>query len=357
MSIRFPKSILEHASCIKHIEVKGSLDVFTASQSGRSLYSQAASGQFSAATSAHGYNLRSGSVGGQGQYPGNGGSGVGGQGQYPGGSGVGGQGQYPGGSGVGGQGQYPGGSGVGGQGQYPGGQGQYPGGSGVGGQGQYPGGSGVGGQGQYPGGSGVGGQGQYPGWQGRPDYNPDNLYPDHTHSQGWHGRPPFNHPGPGQSHHGRFKRYVTPGPSTTTGRPPIAGPPTTTTARPPYVSGQPSVTVSPPFLLDVIEILVTNVEPCKPYKFNLKVISPQGSTLGEIDNLILPPLPEMAEYHPPPLGRLFKVQLQGPGQPPQITLQPGNSKLDPSIAIMKHGQLNHITHQGKFSNYSEQRWV
>ena len=93
--------------------------------------------------------------------------------------------------------------------------------------------------------------------------------------------------------------------------------------RPPYVSGQPTVTASPPFLFDIIEIIVDNVEPCKPYRFNLKVVSPQGSALGEIDGLILPPLPEMADYHPPPLAQLFRVQLQGAGQPPIITLQPG----------------------------------
>jgi len=67
-------------------------------------------------------------------------------------------------------------------------------------------------------------------------------------------------------------------------------------------------------LLDIIEILVDNVEPCKPYRFNLKVVSPQGTTLGEIDSLILPPLPEMADYHPPPLAQLFRVQLQGAGK-------------------------------------------
>ena len=284
------------------------IDTLLASQSGRSLYSHAAS---SSQSSTHGYNLRSqssssthsssSSVGGQGQYPG---TGVGGQGQYPGGSGVGGQGQYPGGQ-VGGHGQYPGGSGVGGQGQYPGG-------SGVGGQGQYPGGSGVGGQGQYPGGSGVGGQGSYPGTPvgGRPNYHPDFLYPDHTHTQGWHGRPPFNQPSGGSHFNqpGRYKRAIT---TTTTGRPPIAPQPTT---RPPFVTGQPSVTASPPFLLDIIEILVDNVEPCKPYRFNLKVVSPQGTTLGEIDSLILPPLPEMPDYHPPPLAQLFRVQLQGSGK-------------------------------------------
>jgi hypothetical protein len=93
--------------------------------------------------------------------------------------------------------------------------------------------------------------------------------------------------------------------------------------RPPYVSGQPTVTASPPFLFDIIEIIVDNVEPCKPYRFNLKVVSPQGSALGEIDGLILPPLPEMADYHPPPLAQLFRVQLQGAGQPPIITLQTG----------------------------------
>ena len=66
-----------------------------------------------------------------------------------------------------------------------------------------------------------------------------------------------------------------------------------------------------------------NVEPCKPYRFNLKVVSPQGSSLGEIDGLILPPLPDMADYHPPPLAQLFRVQLQAAGQPPIITLVPG----------------------------------
>jgi hypothetical protein len=67
---------------------------------------------------------------------------------------------------------------------------------------------------------------------------------------------------------------------------------------------------SPPFLFDTIEILVDNVEPCKPYRFNLRIVSPQGASLGDIDGLILPPLPEMADYHPPPLAQLFQVQLQ-----------------------------------------------
>ena len=318
VSIRFPKSILEHASCIKHIEAKGTVDSLysTASGSGR-YYSAVAAGQQSSNAS-HGYNLRSSSysssssIGGSGSYPG--GSGIGGQGSYPGGSGLGGSGSYPGGSGIGGSGSYPGGSGIGGQGSYPGG-------SGIGGSGSYPGGSGIGGSGSYPGGSGV-----YPGGQTRPDYHPNVLYPDHSHSMGWHGKPPLNQQGSYPPSYGRVKRYAT-----TTLKPPIAYPPTTTlkppiayppTSRPPFV-GQPSVTASPPFLLNVIEILIDNVEPCKPYRFNLKIISPQGSTLGEIDNLILPPLPEMVDYHPPPLAQLFRVQLQGAGQPPIITLQPG----------------------------------
>ena len=318
VSIRFPKSILEHASCIKHIEAKGTVDSLysTASGAGR-YYSAVAAGQQSS-NATHGYNLRSSSysssssIGGSGSYPG--GSGIGGQGSYPGGSGIGGSGSYPGGSGIGGSGSYPGGSGIGGQGSYPGG-------SGIGGSGSYPGGSGIGGSGSYPGGSGV-----YPGGQTRPDYHPNVLYPDHSHSMGWHGKPPLNQQGSYPPSYGRVKRYAT-----TTLKPPIAYPPTTTlkppiayppTSRPPFV-GQPSVTASPPFLLNVIEILIDNVEPCKPYRFNLKIISPQGSTLGEIDNLILPPLPEMVDYHPPPLAQLFRVQLQGAGQPPIITLQPG----------------------------------
>ena len=282
VSIRFPKSILEHASCIKHIEAKGTVDNLysTASGSGR-YYSAVAAGQQSSNAS-HGYNLRSSS--------------------------------YSSSSSIGGSGSYPGGSGIGGQGSYPGG-------SGIGGSGSYPGGSGIGGSGSYPGGSGV-----YPGGQTRPDYHPNVLYPDHSHSMGWHGKPPLNQQGSYPPSYGRVKRYAT-----TTLKPPIAYPPTTTlkppiayppTSRPPFV-GQPSVTASPPFLLNVIEILIDNVEPCKPYRFNLKIISPQGSTLGEIDNLILPPLPEMVDYHPPPLAQLFRVQLQGAGQPPIITLQPG----------------------------------
>ena len=282
VSIRFPKSILEHASCIKHIEAKGTVDSLysTASGAGRYYSAVAASQQSSNAT--HGYNLRSSS--------------------------------YSSSSSIGGSGSYPGGSGIGGQGSYPGG-------SGIGGSGSYPGGSGIGGSGSYPGGSGV-----YPGGQTRPDYHPNVLYPDHSHSMGWHGKPPLNQQGSYPPSYGRVKRYAT-----TTLKPPIAYPPTTTlkppiayppTSRPPFV-GQPSVTASPPFLLNVIEILIDNVEPCKPYRFNLKIISPQGSTLGEIDNLILPPLPEMVDYHPPPLAQLFRVQLQGAGQPPIITLQPG----------------------------------
>jgi hypothetical protein len=53
------------------------------------------------------------------------------------------------------------------------------------------------------------------------------LYPDHSHTQGWHGRPPFNQPGSYPSNFNRVKRYVTPGPAATTGKPPIAPAPTT----------------------------------------------------------------------------------------------------------------------------------
>ena len=76
VSIRFPKSILEHASCIKHIEAKGTVDSLysTASGAGR-YYSAVAAGQQSS-NSTHGYNLRSSSysssssIGGSGSYPG-----------------------------------------------------------------------------------------------------------------------------------------------------------------------------------------------------------------------------------------------------------------------------------------------
>lgn len=83
------------------------------------------------------------------------------------------------------------------------------------------------------------------------------------------------------------------------------------------------MTAAPPFLFDTIEIIVDHVEACKPYRFHLKVLSPQNLVLGEIDNLILPPLADMPDYHPPPLSRMFRVQLQGPNMPPLITLQPG----------------------------------
>jgi len=58
------------------------------------------------------------------------------------------------------------------------------------------------------------------------------------------------------------------------------------------------------------EIVVT-VEPCKEYQFDVTIVTPAGQPLGKISGLRLPPLPDIADYVPPPFTQVVKVGLQG----------------------------------------------
>ena len=89
------------------------------------------------------------------------------------------------------------------------------------------------------------------------------------------------------------------------------------------VPGSLTVFVPPPFLFDSIEAVVDGVEPCKSYIFTMKVISPQNLVLAEIEGLELPPLPEIDDYHPPSLSKLFQIESTSPSQ--SIQLKNGNS--------------------------------
>ena len=82
----------------------------------------------------------------------------------------------------------------------------------------------------------------------------------------------------------------TPDPAAATGkkRPKrFLGKKTTTTAKPP-IAGAPvpqavTATILPPFIYDTIEAVVEGVEACKPYIFSLKIVSPRGAVMGEIE--------------------------------------------------------------------------
>ncbi|XP_059092832.1 uncharacterized protein LOC131888066 [Tigriopus californicus] len=100
---------------------------------------------------------------------------------------------------------------------------------------------------------------------------------------------------------------------------------TTTTPRPSYRESSPITNptgkVLPPFNQEIIEVNA-KIQPCNSYKFTLKVYTPSGSILGEIQDLELPHLTEMTDYKPPMLSKLFRVEhIRNTG--PVIKLQPG----------------------------------
>ena len=96
------------------------------------------------------------------------------------------------------------------------------------------------------------------------------LYPDHDHNQGWHGRNDFNATA-------RSRRSATTVAATTTVAPTASASSTLNAA-----GSTLTALTSPPFLFDIIEAVVEGVEPCKPYLFTLKIVSPQGPTLLHI---------------------------------------------------------------------------
>eukprot|EP00096_Caligus_rogercresseyi_P005016 TRINITY_DN197_c0_g3_i2.p1 TRINITY_DN197_c0_g3~~TRINITY_DN197_c0_g3_i2.p1 ORF type:complete len:693 (+),score=200.61 TRINITY_DN197_c0_g3_i2:28-2106(+) len=151
------------------------------------------------------------------------------------------------------------------------------------------------------------------------DYHDGNL--KHDHSFGNHGRADFD-----KVSQGRFKRSLfgkhdtTPPPNSYNTRSQTSGPSHSTTYKP--ISG---VTVDakvlPPFVEDVIEIVV-NIKPCSSYTFSVKFVSPQGATLGIVKDLKLVQLSEMHHYHPPTLTEIFKVGKPTSANAPFIALEP-----------------------------------
>jgi len=66
------------------------------------------------------------------------------------------------------------------------------------------------------------------------------------------------------------------------------------------------VQTKPPFSGNQIEIVVP-VEPCELYDFVLKIVSPQGATIGEVKNLELKALADIDDFEPAPLTSVLLV--------------------------------------------------
>jgi len=70
------------------------------------------------------------------------------------------------------------------------------------------------------------------------------------------------------------------------------------------------VTSAPPFKSDIVEITV-DVEPCKEYQFEMKIISPQNAVVASIPGIILQSLSDLPDYVPPPLTAVVEVNFAG----------------------------------------------
>lgn len=295
-SIKFPKSILKHTSCLKHIEARGIL-VPTRKIPAKgylSRFSSASNTSLSrsgSSRSARGDTYRSG---GSGSYSG-GGSGshsAGGSGSYSSGGG--------GSHSTGGSGSYSSSS-------HSASSGSSTHSGSSGGSGGYG--------GNVPGTFG----GKF--WGSAGNIDESLSYPGHDHSIGKHGRGDWNSPDPVYRPRGkraaRRTGYNTR--SRTTAR---------TTTRPPYVSSHSTSStlgqakISPPFLTEFIEIVIP-IKPCGSYTFSVNFISPRGSTMGSVKDLLLPELSEIVDYHPPSLSEIFRVSpVVGTHSEPTIGLYP-----------------------------------
>ena len=54
--------------------------------------------------------------------------------------------------------------------------------------------------------------------------------------------------------------------------------------------------------------MIVPVEPCQQYSFQLKFVSPTGSVVGIVGNLVLPQLPDIPDYVPPPATQAVDVK-------------------------------------------------
>jgi len=53
------------------------------------------------------------------------------------------------------------------------------------------------------------------------------------------------------------------------------------------------------------------VEPCKEYEFSLRIVTPAGGSLLTMPGLLLPPLPDIEDYVPPPFTEVVKISVTG----------------------------------------------
>merc|ERR1712172_432721 len=67
-------------------------------------------------------------------------------------------------------------------------------------------------------------------------------------------------------------------------------------------------TTAPPFR--GVEVVVP-VEPCKEYEFSLRIVTPAGGSLLTMPGLLLPPLPDIEDYVPPPFTEVVKMSVTG----------------------------------------------
>jgi len=123
------------------------------------------------------------------------------------------------------------------------------------------------------------------------------------------------------------------------------------TSRPPYnnqrrvkrTAGRPvQLRMAPPFHGDYIEAVIP-VKPCTAYKFELKIVTPRNAVLGRIQDLKLPRLSEMTDYHPPPLSTIIQVTGSGTNSGTRYTLSlkpntgiPGQCMQEFLLAVDNH---------------------
>jgi hypothetical protein len=96
--------------------------------------------------------------------------------------------------------------------------------------------------------------------------------------------------------------------------------------------------VAPPFHGEFIEAVIP-VKPCTAYKFDLKIVTPRNAVLGKIEDLRLPWLSEMKDFHAPPLSEI--IQVTGSGSRYSLSLKPtsgipGQCMKDFLVAVDNH---------------------
>jgi hypothetical protein len=111
--------------------------------------------------------------------------------------------------------------------------------------------------------------------------------------------------------------------------------------------------VVPPFNGDFIEAVIP-VKPCTAYKFELKIVTPRNVVLGKIQDLRLPWLSEMKDFHAPPLSEI--IQVTGSGSRYSLGLKPTSGipgqcikdfllAVDNHVSSLEEDRLFHINEE------------